>query len=81
MELWELNACVAAYNDLKQSEGKNTIATCWQTANFTGAAFAGKLKKLSHYIKDAQKSSAPPISKDDFERKLAKAREGKNVTV
>ena len=48
---------------------------CWQTANFCGAAFAGKLKPLKRYIKDETKSAAPKVSKDEFERRLKAAQE------
>lgn len=73
MELWELNSCVRAHNKKQQSKGKEQLATCWQTAAFTGAAFGGKLKKLSRYIKDDKKTEAPKISKQEFEEKLRQA--------
>lgn len=73
MELWEFNACVAEYNKMQEEKDKEQIALCWQTANFTGAAFAGKLRKLSHYLKDNQKAVAPKVSKDEFNKKLAEA--------
>ena len=72
MELWEFNACVAEYNKMQEEKDKEQIALCWQTANFTGAAFAGKLRKLSHYLKDNQKAVAPKVSKDEL-TKLAEA--------
>lgn len=73
MELWEFNACVAEYNKMQEEKGKEQIALCWQTANFTGAAFAGKLRKLSTYLKDDKKTTAPKVSKDEFDKKLAEA--------
>lgn len=70
MELWEFNACVEAYNKQRETKCKEQIAMCWQTGYFTGAAFAGKLKPLRHYIKDNTKTAAPKVSKDEFERRL-----------
>ena len=55
---------------------QNETANAWQTANFTGAAFCGKLRKLKYYLKQMESEKvkkAPKISKDDFERKLAEA--------
>ncbi len=75
MELWELYACVDAYNKLQSGKSKEQIAICWQTANFVGAAFAGKLKPLKRYIKDSTKTVAPKVSKDEFERRLKAAQE------
>lgn len=73
MELWEFNACVSEYSKMQEEKYKEQIAKSWQVANFTGAAFAGKLRKLSTYLKDETKNTAPKVSKDDFERKLAEA--------
>lgn len=74
MELWEFNACTRAYNRRQEITGKEQLAISWQTAAFTGAAFAGKLKKLSYYMAKMQgkhaKTHAPKISRQDFERKL-----------
>lgn len=64
---------MAEYNKMQEEKSKEQIAKSWQTANFTGAAFAGKLRKLSTYLKDNQKVTAPKISKDEFNKKLAEA--------
>lgn len=71
--MWEFNACVQEYSKMQEDKADMTLATCWQTAAFTGTAFVGKLKKLSHYTRNKKKSTAPEISKDEFELKLAKA--------
>ena len=73
MELWEFNACVAEYSKMQEEKCKEQIAKSWQIANFTGAAFAGKLRKLSTYLKNETKSTAPKVSKDEFNKKLAEA--------
>ncbi len=73
MELWELNACIEAYNIQQKAKGKEQIELCWMTANLTGAAFAGKLKPLKQYIKDDSKTTAPKVSKDEFEQRLQAA--------
>lgn len=74
MELWEFNACFRAYNRKLKNTGKEQLAISWQTAAFTGAAFAGKLRKLKHYlakINDRQSNNTgPQISKKEFEQKL-----------
>ena len=73
MELWEFNSCVAEYSKMQEEKYKEQIAKSWQVANFTGTAFAGKLRKLSTYLKDNQKATAPKVSKDEFDKKLAEA--------
>lgn len=73
MELWEFNLCVQEYNEIQKEKIQNDTASAWQTANFTGAAFCGKLKKLSYYLKEKETVHAPEISKDEFDRKLAEA--------
>ena len=73
MELWEFNLCVQEYNKMHYEKMQNDTANSWQTANFTGAAFCGKLKKLDYYLKEREVTKAPAISKSDFERKLAEA--------
>ena len=73
MELWEFNACVAEYSKMQEEKCKEQVAKSWQVANFTGAAFAGKLRKLSTYLKNETKSTAPKVSKDEFNKKLAEA--------
>lgn len=74
MELWEFNHCLKAYSRKQQSTGKERLATSWYTANLTGAAFGGKLRKLSYYMDrvtgDRPKAAAPKISKEEFEAKL-----------
>lgn len=62
---------------MQEESAKETLASAWQTANFVGAAFAGKLKKLNTYIKDTPKTEAPKPQKTDFEAKLARARRSK----
>lgn len=67
------------YSQMQEDMADKELALCWQTAAFTGAAFAGKLKKLSRYKQDNKKANAPKISKEKFERKLADAeRRGNN---
>lgn len=73
MELWEFNLCVQEHNKMQYEKMQNDTANSWQTANFTGAAFCGKLKKLDYYLKEREVTKAPAISKSDFERKLAEA--------
>ena len=73
MELWEFNLCVQEYNKMQYEKMQNDTANSWQTANFTGTAFCGKLKKLDYYLKEREVTKAPAISKSDFERKLAEA--------
>lgn len=73
MELWEFNTCVSEYSKMQEEKGKEQVAKSWQTANFTGAAFAGKLRKLSTYLKDETKNTAPKVSKEEFDKKLAEA--------
>ena len=73
MELWEFNLCVQEHNKMQYEKMQNDTANSWQTANFTGAAFCGKLKKLDYYLKEREVTKAPAISKSDFERKLADA--------
>ena len=51
LSLWELNACVRAYNRRREAEAEAAIRDIWLTANLTGAAFAGKLKRLEHYTR------------------------------
>lgn len=73
MELWEFNLCVQEHTKMQYEKMQNDTANSWQTANFTGAAFCGKLKKLDYYLKEREVTKAPAISKSDFERKLAEA--------
>jgi len=49
LSLWEFNACVRAYNRRRREEGEAELASNWRTANFSGAAFGGKLKNLDNY--------------------------------
>ncbi|MPW25945.1 hypothetical protein GC105_09095 [Alkalibaculum sp. M08DMB] len=81
MELWEFNCCVKAFNKRQAEQGKELISTSWQTASFTGAAFAGKLKKLDTYLKEeGNKKVSPKVNKKEFEKRLAKAeRRAKHV--
>lgn len=77
MELWELNTCVAEHNKMQAENNKTQVANNWQVANFTGAAFSGKLRKLSTYLKDRTKKSPQKITKEDFNKKLAAAERGR----
>lgn len=70
MELWELNVCVREYNRIKQESAFSEITASWRTANFTGAAFAGKLRKLDYYMKNSETKQAPKVSVNEFEEKL-----------
>lgn len=78
MELWELNACVKEYNLMQEESSRRDTSRAWQTANFTSAAFAGKLRKLSEYTKETKKNEAPKVSREEFERKLREAEEAVN---
>ena len=40
-------------------QGENEIAVAWYTAAFTGAASAGKLKALDHYVKKPKRAQTP----------------------
>lgn len=75
LELWEFNACVNEYNKMQSERADELTAMAWQTANFTGAAFAGKLRKLNFYLEQRHpsKAQAPKISRDEFDKKLAMA--------
>ena len=81
--MWEFNLCVKEYNLMQKENQKKEISKAWHIANFTGAAFAGKLKKLSHYLDDTAAEKAPIISKEEFDRKLKEAERGgiRNVVV
>lgn len=74
--MWEYNACAREYADMQADKAEECLLTCWQTANFVGAAVWGKLRKPSHYKRDRSKSQAPRVSKEQFEQALAKARRG-----
>lgn len=58
---------------MQKEKAQSDTAVAWQTANFTGAAFCGKLKKLDYYLKEKEITKAPKVSKSEFERKLAEA--------
>lgn len=73
MELWELNECVREYNRMHSENVNSRTALAWETANFVGAAFSGKLKGLKFYLKESQTSKAPAISNTEFDKKLAEA--------
>lgn len=78
MELWELNDCVKEYNLMQKESSRLDTTRAWQIANFTGAAFAGKLRKLSTYIKENKKNKAPKVSREEFDRKLREAERSVN---
>ena len=73
MELWEFNACMKSYNLSCEKTEKRAINRAWLTANFTGAAYAGKLKKLENYTKLLDHKQGPKVSKEQFEEKLQRA--------
>ncbi len=73
MELWEFNICIQEHNKMQLEKMQNDTARSWQTANFTGASFCGKLRKLDYYLGQLGVSNAPKISKEEFEKRLAKA--------
>ena len=58
---------------MQKEKAQSDTAVAWQTANFTGAAFCGKLKKLDYYLTEKEITKAPKVSKSEFERKLAEA--------
>ena len=76
MELWEFNNCIAAYNKMVEKTGKERLIQAWETAAFTGSAFAGKLRKLDNYVKDDASKKAPHVGKDEFETRLKRAKGG-----
>lgn len=51
----------------------------WQIANFVGSAFSGELRDLAYYLDESQVSTAPKISKEEFEEKLKRARGVMNI--
>lgn len=74
LELWELNACIKAFNRKQEGENKSAFVRVWQTANLTGAAFGGKLKNLSHYLPETEVIQGRKLSQEEmneFDRKLA----------
>lgn len=82
MRLWEFNACVRGFNRKQKDSARDLLASNWQTAALTGAAFAGKLKSLNHYMKNdvepvknkKKTPDKPDISIEDFEDKLRRAK-------
>lgn len=72
MELWEFNCCVKAHNRKKKEAAKEAVAVSWQTARFSSAAFAGKLKPLKNYLEMADQTAtkAPTVSREEFNRNL-----------
>lgn len=73
MELWEFNACVAAYNEKRKDDAINQIHSAWQIGYFCGLAFNGKLRKVETYIKDTVAHPAPYIDINEFNEKLKDA--------
>jgi len=67
LSLWEFNACVRAYNAQREAEGDAETVRAWRTANFTGAAFANKLKPLKHYLGE-KAVTAPTLSAEQQAR-------------
>jgi len=77
MELWEFCACTEGFAQRQELRATEALIASWQTGNFTGAAFAGKLKGLKHYMQKhdpSEKQAAPKISKEKFYEKLARAK-------
>lgn len=79
MELWEFNNCVSAFNEKQKERSRESLVQAWQIANFVGAAFSGKLRDPAYYLEESQVSTAPKISKDEFEEKLKRAQEAMNI--
>lgn len=65
--------CLREFNARQRVAGKEQTAVAWATAAFTGAAFAGKLRKLDHYLKDQDKAQAPAVDRETFDAKLKAA--------
>ncbi|MCL2531588.1 MAG: hypothetical protein FWE40_05475 [Oscillospiraceae bacterium] len=77
MELWEFYLTAKGWAERERLLAKRGMIECWTTANLTGAAFAGKLKPMNHYVKDENDvKAAPKISIEDFKAKLAAAERG-----
>lgn len=75
MELWELNHCIKAYNSIMEAESRERTIMAWRMAAFSGAAFAGKLKPLKHYLRNnGPGKKAPKVSKEEFEARLSRAK-------
>lgn len=55
---------------MQEEKSGNETSVAWLIANFTGAAFAGKLRRLSSYLKKAKTNKAPKVSREAFEEKL-----------
>lgn len=76
MELWEVNRCIIAHNQMEQARSREQLSMAWNTAAFAGAAVAGKLRPFSHYWKESQVTKAPQISREEFDRMAREAKEG-----
>lgn len=80
MCLWEFNGCARAYNDKQKEIAQEKLVVSWRMAAFNGAAFAGKLKPLKHYLKNGiepakkARTAKTNISKEEFEDKLRRAK-------
>lgn len=59
-----------AFNAKAKEKSEEILISDWRIANFTGAAFAGKLKSLSHYTESDNITVAPKMDKDEFERRV-----------
>ena len=68
-----------AYAERQKQLAEQAHQQAWQTAAYTGAAFAGKLKDYKYYTKKAKKVQAPKISKEEFERKLELAKQAQEA--
>jgi len=76
MELWQFNSCVRAFNEQKKAKDRQNLFYAWCTANWTGAALAGKLRKFTSYIKEEQAETVERGTAltreqmDEFDRRL-----------
>ena len=63
-------------NERREEEQENLITLAWLTANFTGAALAGKLKSLDFYISQMKKASSfkPKAPQQTKEMLIAEAK-------
>ena len=79
MELWEFYACTEGYVKRQDLRATEALIASWQTGNFVGAAFGGKLNGLKRYLQKSdvlEKRAAPKISEEEFDKKLVLKRKG-----
>ena len=68
------------YVAIQREQARSHVAQAWYIGNFAGAAFAGKLKRLSAYLKDDTPKAiqAPTISAEQMallDKKFAERRQ------